>query len=114
MPASIPQPVLEIHSGIVLKGRLSMVKDVVLTGKFDGDLETLGCLTVAAGGVATGTIDAGALVLEPGNLVEARVRVGPKTKPKPGARISEEPRPTKEGFWSGRFQKLKAFAFGRK
>ena len=73
-------PVLEIHSGIVLKGRLSMVKDVVLTGKFEGELQTLGCLTVALGGAVTGTIDAGALVLEPGNLVEARVKVGPPPK----------------------------------
>ena len=53
-----------------------MVKDIVLTGKFEGDLQTLGCLTVASGGVVTGSIDAGALVLEPGNLVEARVKVG--------------------------------------
>src|SRR5277367_429895 len=93
MPAPTSPPVLEIHSGIVLKGRLSMVKDVVLTGQFDGDLETLGCLTFAAGGVAKGTIDAGALILEPGNLVEARVKVGPKQKPKPSLFASEESKP---------------------
>jgi cytoskeletal protein CcmA (bactofilin family) len=107
------QPVLEIHSGIVLKGRLSMVKDVVLTGKFEGDLQTFGCLTVASGGMVTGTIDAGALVLEQGNLVEARVKVGPP--PKLSVKIYEE---TKKkavgGFWSGRFQKLKEMAFGRR
>jgi hypothetical protein len=107
------QPVLEIHSGIVLKGRLSMVKDVVLTGKFEGDLQTFGCLTVASGGVVTGTIDVGALVLEPGNLVEARVKVGPP--PKLSVKMYEE---TKKkavgGFWSGRFQKLKEMAFGRR
>ncbi len=106
------QPVLEIHSGIVLKGNLSMVKDVVLTGKFEGDLQTLGCLTVASGGVATGTIDAGALVLEPGNLVEARIKVGPK--PKPSAKTPEKADKPAGETWSGRFQKLKAFAFGRK
>jgi len=90
-----------------------MVKDVVLTGKFDGDLETLGCLTVAAGGVAKGTIDAGALVLEPGNLVEARVKVGPKARPKLGVRVSEPSGEETGGFWSARFQKLKA-VFRRK
>ncbi|MCE0522438.1 MAG: polymer-forming cytoskeletal protein [Methylacidiphilales bacterium] len=105
------QPVIEIHSGIVLKGQLSMVKDVVLTGKFEGDLQTYGQLTVASGGVVTGSIDAGALVLEPGNLVEARVKV--HTQPKPVAGTSDE---TKKagGLWSGRFQKLKEMAFGRR
>ena len=43
--------VLEIHSDMILKGELSMVKDVILTGKFEGELQTLGCLTVASGGV---------------------------------------------------------------
>ncbi|HEV3272693.1 MAG TPA: polymer-forming cytoskeletal protein [Candidatus Methylacidiphilales bacterium] len=105
------QPVLEIHSGIVLKGRLSMVKDVVLTGKFEGELQTLGCLTVAPGGVITGTIDAGALVLEPGNLVEARVKVSPT--PRDGAKASGEIKKA-SGFWAGRFQKLKKMAFGRR
>jgi len=105
-------PVLEIHSGIVLKGQLSMVKDVVLTGKFEGDLQTFGCLTVASGGVVAGTIDAGALVLEPGNLVEARVKVG--LKPKPNARGTEEIKKAAGSLWKGRFQKLKEFALGRK
>ena len=104
------QPLLEIHSGIVLKGQLSMVKDVVLTGKFEGELQTLGCLTVASGGVVTGTIDAGALVLEPGNLVEARVKVRPA--PKNTARAFEEIQKAPEGSWKGRFQKLKEMAFG--
>ena len=67
--------IFEIHPGIAMKGQLSMAKDIVLTGKFEGDLQTLGCLTVAAGGVVIGSIEAGALVLEPGNLVEARVKV---------------------------------------
>jgi len=106
------QPALEIHSGIILKGQLSMAKDVVLTGKFEGELQTLGCLTVATGGVVTGSIDAGALVLEPGNRVEARVRVGPR--PKSSAKTPEETRKETGGFWSGRFQKLKEFALGRK
>jgi hypothetical protein len=105
-------PVLEIHPGIVLKGQLSMAKDVVLTGKFEGELQTLGCLTVAAGGVVTGSIDAGALVLEPGNLVEARVRVGPP--PKSGAKAPVETKKAEGSFWSGRFQKLKEFALGRR
>jgi hypothetical protein len=104
-------PILEIHSGIVLKGHLSMVKDVVITGKFEGDLQTLGRLTVASGGVVTGSIDAGALVLEPGNLVEARVKVSPP--PRPGARVSEEIKKAAENLWTGRFQKLKEFALGR-
>ena len=106
-------PVFEIHSGIVLKGHLSMVKDIVLTGKFEGDLQTLGCLTVASGGVVTGTIDAGALVLEPGNLVEARVRVGPPPKTS-AARMTEEIKKAAGSIWSGRFKKLKEFALGRK
>jgi len=105
-------PVLELHSGIVLKGQLSMVKDVVLTGKFEGDLQTLGCLTVASGGVIIGTINAGALVLEPGNLVEGRVKVGPQ--PRPAGRASEGIEKAAGGGWSGRFQKLKEFALGRK
>jgi hypothetical protein len=96
----------------VLKGRLSMVKDVVLTGKFEGELQTLGCLTVASGGAVTGSIDAGALVLEPGHLVEARIRVGPP--PKSSAKAPVETRKTAGGVWSGRFQKLKEFALGRR
>jgi cytoskeletal protein CcmA (bactofilin family) len=106
------QPVLEIHSGIVLKGQLSMVKDVVLTGKFEGDFQTFGCLTVASGGVVTGTIDAGALVLEPGNRVEARVKVG--LQPRPGAKASQGIKKTAASLWRGGFQKLKEMAFGRR
>ena len=107
------QTVLEIHSGIVLKGQLSMVKDVVLTGKFEGELQTLGCLTVAPGGVATGSIDAGALVLEPGNLVEAKIKIAPPSKE--AVRLYEESQKKPSGgFWSGKLQKLKDFAFGRK
>ena len=90
-----------------------MVKDVVLTGKFEGDIKTLGCLTVAPGGVITGTIDAGALVLEPGNLVEARVRVGPPAKSAMRAAV-EERKGAEESFWPGSFRKLKEFALGRK
>jgi hypothetical protein len=112
MPAPTPPTILEIHSGIVLKGQLSMVKDVILTGKFEGELQTLGCLTVASGGVVTGTIDAGALVLEPGNCVEARVRVMPRSKS--SAVVSEETKPDSGSRWAGRFQKLKEMAFGRK
>ena len=110
MSAPTP-PILEIHSGIVLKGQLSMVKDVVLTGKFEGDLQTLGCLTVASGGVMTGSIEAGALVLEPGNLVEARVKVSPP--PRLSVRVSEEIQKAAGSLWTGRFQKLKEFALGR-
>ena len=112
MAASTP-PVLEIHSGIVLKGQLSMVKDVVLTGKFEGELQTLGTLTVAPGGVATGSINAGALVLEPGNLVEARIKVCPPPREMVKMYEDSQKKPS-GGFWSEKFQKLKAFAFGRK
>jgi len=112
MPAPT-QPVLEIHPGIMLKGHLSMVKDVVLTGKFEGELQTLGCLTVAPGGVATGSINAGALVLEPGNLVEARIKVSPP--PKATLKMYEDAqKKSAGGFWSGKIQKLKEFALGRK
>lgn len=106
------QPVLEISSAIVLKGQLSMAKDVVLTGKFEGDLQTLGCLTVASGGTATGTIEAGALVLEPGNLVEARIKVGPP--PRSHAMVFDTAKKATGGLWKGRFQKLKEMAFGRR
>ena len=113
MPAPTP-PVLEIHPGIVLKGNLSMVKDVVLTGKFEGELQTLGTLTVAPGGVATGSIDAGALVLEPGNLVEARIKVGPPPKSSFKTSVEDTLKKATGGFWSGRFQKLKGLVLGRK
>jgi hypothetical protein len=105
-------PRLEIHSGIVLKGRLSVVKDVVLTGRFEGELQTLGCLTVASGGVVKGSIDAGALVLEPGHLVEARVTVGPPSRT--AARVSDEIKKAVGRGWTSRFQRLKEFALGRK
>lgn len=89
-----------------------MVKDVILTGKFEGELQTLGCLTVASGGVVTGTIDAGALVLEPGNLVQARVKIRPtpKTPTRPQAEVGS----AQAISWKGRLEKLKEFAFGRK
>ena|SRR5260221_4963915 len=105
-------PVLEIHPGLVLKGQLSMARDIVLTGKFEGDLQTLGCLTVASGGVVVGSIDAGALILEPGNLVEAKVKVGSPSRPK--AKAFEEAGKMSGKKWSGRFQKLKELALGRK
>jgi len=89
-----------------------MEKDVVLTGKFEGDLQTLGRLTVASGGVMTGSINAGALVLEPGNLVEASVKVS--TSPRRGTRVSEEIKKATGSLWRGRFQKLKEFALGWK
>jgi len=111
---STTQPVLEIHPGLVLKGQLIMVKDVVLTGKFEGDLQTLGCLTVASGGAIAGSIEAGALVLEPGHLVEARIKVGPP--PKSSAKVpieTKKDQPT-GGGWSDRFRKLKEFALGRR
>ena len=103
-------PVIELHPGLVLKGQLSMAKDIVLTGKFEGDLQTLGCLTVAAGGVATGSIDAGALVLEPGNLVEARVKVGSQARTK----ILAESKKAMAGKWSASLRRLKELALGRK
>ena len=101
----------EIQSGLVLKGQLSMEKDVILTGKFEGELQTYGCLTVAAGGIVTGTIDAGSLILEPGNLVDARVKVGAQPKPQPRTSAGTT---TEGGSWSGRWQKFKAFALGKK
>ena len=112
MPSPTP-PVLEIHSGIMLKGQLSMAKDIVLTGKFEGDLQTLGCLTVAPGGVMIGSIDAGALILEPGNLVEAKIKVGAQPKPAM-AKMFEETKKAAGNFWSGRLQKLKEFTLGHK
>jgi predicted acyltransferase (DUF342 family) len=102
--------IFELHPGISMKGQLSMSKDIVLTGKFEGELQTLGCLTVAAGGVVTGSIEAGALVLEPGNQVEAKIKVGSAPKRK----TSEEVRKVSNEKWSGRLQKLKEIALGRK
>lgn len=105
--------VIEIHSGIVLKGQLSMARDVVLTGKFEGDLHTLGCLTVAPGGAATGSISAGALILEPGNMVQARVKVRPPQKAAVVRALEEKPKPAAGGLLSGGFRKLKELALGR-
>ena len=89
-----------------------MVKDVVLTGKFEGDLKTLGCLTVSEGGEMTGTVEAGALVLEPGHQVEARIKIAVSPLPKP----EESAKRAAAGgsSWSGHFQKLKKLALGRK
>ena len=106
-----PEPTLEIHSGIVLKGELSMVKDVVLTGRFEGDLRTLGRLTVSAGGTAVGSIEAGALVLEPGNKVEARVKV--VTVVAPQKTLLSSAKQAADGKWPLSLKKLKDLALGR-
>lgn len=100
----------ELHPGIVMKGQLSMAKDIVLTGKFEGDLQTLGCLTVSDGGVVTGTIEASALILEPGNRVEATVKVGEQ----PRKKIFEETKRKGGSLWSGGLKKLKELALGRR
>jgi len=100
--------VLEIHSDLILKGELSMDKDVILTGKFEGQLHTLGCLTVSSGGRAVGTIEAGALVLEPGNLVEAKVKISPPAAPKP----RDAARKALGDKWPS-LKKLKELALGR-
>lgn len=104
------EPLLEIHSGITLKGQLSMAKDVLLTGKFEGDLMTAGRLTVAAGGVAVGSIEAGALILEPGHQVEGKIKVGSPVPPK----TFDMARKISASKWPSRLRKLKEFAFGRK
>ncbi len=103
--------VFEIHSGISLKGQLSMVKDIILTGTFEGDLQTLGSLTVAAGGVMVGTVDAGGLILKPGNRLEARVKIGatPKIAVEPVAKSGRPP----ESGWKRGLQKLRELATGR-
>jgi len=88
-----------------------MVKDVVLTGKFEGDLKTLGCLTVSEGGALTGSVEAGALVLESGHQLTAKVRITPSPIPKAGESTQ---RAASSTSWSGHFQKLKKLAFGRK
>jgi hypothetical protein len=114
--AKTNDPVLEIHSDLILKGELSMVKDVILTGKFEGQLQTDGCLTVSPGGVATGTIEAGALVLHPGNLVEARVKIAPPKPPGSTKPAREKPsagsKPSSGAKWPS-LRKLKEFALGR-
>ena len=101
--------VLEIHSGIVLKGQLSMVKDVILTGKFEGDLKTLGRLTVSTGGEMIGTIEAGALVLEPGNQVEARVKITSPGTTEPSGEARKRSGPSR---WPLSLKKLKDLALG--
>jgi hypothetical protein len=103
---------LEIHSDLVMKGELSMANDVVLTGKFEGRLITEGCLTVSPGGVAVGTIEAGSLVLEPGNLVEARVRIAPPGPAVSGGKPRGRPSPASGAKWPS-LRKLKEFALGR-
>ena len=88
-----------------------MVKDIVLTGRFEGDLQTLGCLTVASGGVVIGTVDAGGLVLKEGYVVEGRVKVG--THPKPvGKPAADAGQPLFNGLKKG-FRKLKELAMGK-
>ena len=114
--AIIPSPdALEIHSNLQLKGELSMVRDVVITGRFEGDLHTQGCLTVPAGGVAIGTIEAGSLVLEPGNNVEARVKiVAPVAPSSPKKQQANVPAKTEgPAKWPSRWKKLTAMALGR-
>jgi hypothetical protein len=106
--SSTKNQVLEIHSDLILKGQLAMDKDVILTGRFEGQLHTLGCLTVSAGGMAVGTIEAGALVLEPGNLVEAKVKIAPPIANRP----RETPRKSSGPKWPS-FKKLKELALGR-
>jgi predicted acyltransferase (DUF342 family) len=103
--------VFELHPGITMKGQLSMTKDIVLTGKFEGDLQTQGRLTVAAGGIVTGSIEAGSLILEPGNQVEAKIKVGSQPRKKAA---EETRRASGDNNWSGRLKKLKEIALGRK
>jgi len=102
------EPVIEIHPGIMLKGHLSMARDVILTGKFEGELQTRGCLTVASGGVVIGTIEAGALVLEPGNQVAAKVHIGLPDQPK----MFDVVKKMGGSSWPSRLKKLKEFALG--
>jgi cytoskeletal protein CcmA (bactofilin family) len=102
------EPVIEIHPGIMLKGQLAMTRDVVLTGRFEGDLQTRGRLTVAAGGVAIGTIEASALQLEAGNQVQAKVKIGEPEQPK----VLDVVRKIGAGKWPSRLRKLKEFALG--
>ena len=109
--AKTNDPMLEIHSDLVMKGELSMVKDVILTGKFEGQLTTEGCLTVSPGGVASGTIEAGALVLQPGHLVEARVKIAPPS-PAAGKAARHDAKKNSGAKWPS-LRKLKEFALGR-
>ena len=99
-----------------------MLKDIKLTGRFDGDLQTYGRLTVAEGGEVRGTIDAGALTLEPGNLVEAIVSVRKHELPAPDPlkeikKVAAKKPPEDSGGstgWTSPFQKLKEMALGRR
>ncbi len=113
MPASNPSA-FEIHSGLVMKGQLSTIKDVILTGRFEGELQSLGCLTVASGGVVTGSIDVGGLVLEPGNLVTARVKVKPRPQPKPDAAPAETLAAPPVSGWRRGIQRLKEITLKRR
>lgn len=111
MPQPNPAGPLEIHPGLVLKGQLSMVQDVVLTGRFEGDLHTAGRITVAPGGVVRGSIEAGGLTLEPGNRVEARVRiVRPRNLPVKKAPAAPAPA---RNLWTAGLEQLRRFAFRR-
>ena len=115
-PATSPSlAALQIHPDLRLKGQLSTTRDVILTGHFDGDLRTKGRLSVPAGGSAVGTIEAGALSLEPGNAVEARVKVvtviEPVPQKKPAATPLRQEAPVSR--WSSRLKKLKDLALGR-
>lgn len=103
-------PVVEIHSGLTLKGQLSLVKDVLITGKFEGDLQTLGSLRVTSGAEAKGTIEAGALVLEPGNGVEATVKISSETAP----RFFNLAKKTHADKWPSRLKKVRDLVLGRR
>jgi cytoskeletal protein CcmA (bactofilin family) len=104
------EPLVEIHSGIVLKGQLSMARDVLITGKFEGDLKTTGRLTVAPGGTVLGSVEAGALTLEPGYEIEGKIKV---SSPAP-AKTFDVVGQIKTSKWPLRLKKLKELAFGRK
>jgi len=106
-------PFIEIHSGIRLKGQLSMTKDVVITARYDGELQTLGCLTVVAGGVATGKIEAGSLVLEPGNQLEALVKISSPTSA-PAPKGFDMVNKIRTGKWPLGLKKVKDLVLGRK
>jgi hypothetical protein len=110
------EPILEIHSGLSLRGKFSMARDVIITGQFEGEFQTLGCLTVAAGAVVTGTVEAGALVLDPGHRLEASVKVTPS--PASNHRFSAAARAARAEAgaekWPGQIRKLTEMALGRK
>jgi hypothetical protein len=57
-----------------------------------------------------GTIEAGALVLEPGNNVEARVKVASSQDAVKGSGSAPKP---KLSLWPLRLKKIKDFALGR-